>query len=324
MKIDIYTHVVPEKYKKALGRVAPDLEAATNRVPTLFDMDRRFAITDRYGEMQQVATLTLTASLVLRDPAHAVDFARRANDTMAELVSMHPHRFAAGVASVPATDMDAALEELQRAVEQLGLKGVHLFTPVAGRPLGLDNSGPLFQKMAEYGLPIWIHPMRPIDRHDYKSFYIDHVFGWPFQSTAAMTSLALDGLFERFPGIKVIVHHCGAMAPFFDARITESYESSDAIFNMRHERPLRKPLIDYFRMFSTDTALSGGTAGLMCGYALLGPERLLFGTDMPYDAKFGDGIIRETIGSVERMTIDAREKEMIYVGNARKLLGLPT
>ena len=322
MKIDIYTHVVPEKYKKALGKVAPHLEAATDGIPTLSNMEKRFAILDRYGEMKQVATLTMTASVVLRDPAYAVDFARRANDTMAELVAAHPDRFIAGTASVPALDIDSALEELERAVEQLGLKGLHLFTPVGGKPLDLENQGPLFEKMAHYDLPIWIHPMKPIDRTSYKSFYLDHVFGWPYESVAAMTSLVLDGLFERFPRIKIIVHHCGASVPFFQARITESYESSGAIFNMKHERELQNPLVDNYRMFYTDTALSGGTEGLTCGHTFFGPEHLLFGTDMPYDAEFGDRILRETIASVERMAINDREKEMIYSGNAKKVLGL--
>ena len=321
-KIDIYTHVVPERYKRALGKVMPDAEAATDQVPTLSDMDRRFKIMDRYGDIKQVATLTLTASQILNNTIHAVEFAQRANDEMAELVSRYPDRFAAGVASVPTTDMGAALFELERAVEKLGLKGVHLFTPVKGKPLSLDNAMPIFEKMAGYDLPIWIHPMRPIDRSDYRSFYLDHVFGWPYQSTAAMTYLALDGLFDLLPNVKVVIHHCGAMAPFFDARITESYDSSATIFGMQSGRSLQKSLIDYYKMFYTDTALSGGTAGLMCGYTVLGPDHLLFGTDMPYDAEFGDRILRNTIASVERMSVTNLEKEMIYSGNAEKLLNL--
>ncbi len=321
-RIDIYTHVVPERYKKALGRITPQLEATTDQVPTLSDMDRRFRIMDRYGEMKQVLTLTLTASLILNDPAHAVEFAKRANDEMAEIVVRYPERFAAGVTSIPTTDMDAALDEIDRSVKHLGLKGVHLFTPVKGKPLSLENSAPIFERIVAYDLPIWIHPVRPIDRRDYKVFYTDHVFGWPYESTAAMTSLVLDGFFDRYPRAKVIIHHCGALAPFFSARITESYDSSGTIFGMRQEGALTRPLIDYFKMFYTDTALSGGTAGLMCGYALFGPDHLLFGTDMPYDGQLGDRIVRNTIESVDRMAIDEREKRQIYSDNARKLCNL--
>jgi predicted TIM-barrel fold metal-dependent hydrolase len=298
------------------------VETATDQVPTLSDMDQRFRIMDRYGEMKQVLTLTLTASLILNDPVHAVEFAKRANDEMAELVAQYPGRFAAGVASIPTTDMDAALSEIERAVQKLGLKGVHLFTPMNGKPLCLDNSAPLFERMAAYDLPIWIHPVRPIDRSDYRTFYIDHVFGWPYESTAAMTSLVLDGLFDRFPSAKVIIHHCGALAPHFSARITESYESSGTIFSMRQKGALTRPLIEYFKMFYTDTALSGGTAGLMCGYALFGSDHLLFGTDMPYDAQLGDRIVRNTIESVDRMAIGEGEKQLIYSENATKLCNL--
>jgi aminocarboxymuconate-semialdehyde decarboxylase len=96
---------------------------------------------------------------------------------MSELVSRHPDRFAAGVASVPTTDTDAALGEIERAVEKLGLKGIHLFTPMKGKPLSLDNALPFFEKMAGYDLPIWIHPTRQIAPSDYREFYLDHVFG---------------------------------------------------------------------------------------------------------------------------------------------------
>jgi predicted TIM-barrel fold metal-dependent hydrolase len=321
-KIDIYTHVVPEKYKKAVGRIRPEVEATTDQVPTLSDLDKRFAVMDRYGDMKQVLTLTLTGSLILNDPAYAVDYAKRANDEMAEIVAKYPDRFAAGTAAVPTTDMEAAVSEIERAVEKLGLKGVHLFTPMKGKPLCLENSGPIFEKMSSYDLPVWIHPMRPIDRSDYRAFYLDHVFGWPYQSTAAMTYLALDGLFDRLPRVKIIIHHCGALAPFFDARITESYDSSATIFGMENKQKLEKPILDYYKMFYTDTALSGGTAGLMCGYTVLGPDHILFGSDMPYDEEQGDRILRNTIASVDRMTIGEKEKEMIYSGNAKKLLNL--
>ena len=101
-----------------------------------------------------------------------------------------------------------------------------------------------------------------------------------------MTGLALDGLFERLPRIKVIIHHCGALAPFFEARIDEAYYGSAVVHHIRHEG-LSRPLGDYMKVFYGDTALSGGTSGLMCGYAFFGAEHLLFGTDAPYDAEPG-------------------------------------
>ena len=266
-------------------------------------------------------TLAMTAALPLEDPKSAVDLAQRANDEMAEIVARHPDRFAAGVASLPLTDMEAAGRELDRAMGELGLKGVQLFTPRRNMPLSLEEFSPLFEKMTHYDLPIWIHPFRPIDRDDYRKYFVNHVFGWPYESSATMAYLIFDGLFDRFPEIRIIIHHCGAMAPFFAQKIQGGYDASGPIHGMKNEG-LEKPLLDYFKMFYTDTALSGGVAGLMCGHAFFGAGRLLFATDMPYDAEFGSRLLRETIGSVEQMTISKEEKEMIYEGNAKRLLHL--
>ncbi len=322
MKIDIFTHLVPPKYKAALGRVAPHLEAQVARMPTIYDLDRRFRIMDKYEDVRQVVTITKTAASILEDPQYGADFAKLVNDEMAEIVNKYPDRFAAGVASVPMTDMDEAVREIDRAVQGLGLKGVLLLTPIRNKPLDMEDFLPIFAKMSDLDLPIWIHPDLPIERDDYKKFFLSHVFGWPYESTAAMTYLVLSGLYERFPQLKIVIHHCGALVPFFDERIIESYLASDKIFGMDHQGKLSKHPIEYFKLFYVDTALSGGTNGLMCGHAFFGAGHLLFGTDMPMDSEFGDRMIWRTIESVERMAISDQEKKMIFEDNAKKLMNL--
>ncbi len=219
MKIDSYTHVVPEKFKQALGKVNTDLENRIARMPTLHDMDHRFRVMDNYEDVTQVLTLSLTGALILEDPKVAVDFAKLANDGIAEIVNAHPDRFAAGTASLPMTDGDAALKELDRAINELNLKGLQLYSPTNDKPLDSPEFLPFFEKMHGYDLPIWIHPKRPISQADYKSlneskYYIYHIFGWPYETTTAMTHMVFGGILERFPGIKIITHHCGAMVPF--------------------------------------------------------------------------------------------------------------
>src|SRR3990172_256016 len=88
--IDFFTHVVPPKYKLALSQLMPELDKRISGMPTLYDMDRRFRIMDNYPNLTQVLTLSLTAALVLENPGLAVDFAKRANDEMAELVAKYP------------------------------------------------------------------------------------------------------------------------------------------------------------------------------------------------------------------------------------------
>ena len=325
--IDMFTHVVPEKYKQALGRVRPDLDQRLAAMPTLYDMDRRFRIMDKYEGLKQVLTLSLTAALVLEDPVLAVDFAKRANDEMAELAERHPDRFTAAAASLPMPDMDAATKELERAVHELKLKGIQLFTPAMDKPLDSPEFLPLFERMAKYDLPVWIHPVRWMDRADYKTlreskYYIYHVFGWPYETTAAMVHLVFAGVLERFPGIKIIVHHCGGMVPFFEQKIVESYEASEVIHAQEYKNLVKKPPIEYFKMFYGDTALNGSAAGLMCGYRFFGADHLVFATDMPFDVEMGDRGVRKTIQSVEALDLRPAEKKMVYEDNARKLLWL--
>jgi len=325
--IDMFTHVVPEKYRQALGRVRPDLDQRLAAMPTLYDMDRRFRIMDKYEGLKQVLTLSLTAALVLEDPVLAVDFAKRANDEMAELAGRHPDRFTAAAASLPMPDMDAATKELERAVQELKLKGIQLFTPSMDKPLDSPEFLPLFERMAKYDLPVWIHPVRWMDRADYKTlreskYYIYHVFGWPYETTAAMVHLVFAGVLERFPGIKIIVHHCGGMVPFFEQKIVESYEASEVIHAQEYKNLVKKPPIEYFKMFYGDTALNGSAAGLMCGYRFFGADHLVFATDMPFDVELGDRGVRKTIQSVEALDLRPAEKKMVYEDNARKLLRL--
>jgi aminocarboxymuconate-semialdehyde decarboxylase len=125
---------------------------------------------------------------------------------------------------------------------------------------------------------------------------------------------------ERFPGIKIIAHHCGGMVPYYEQKIVESYNASEVIHGQEYKNLLARPPIEYFKMFYGDTALNGSAAGLMCGYRFFGADHLVFATDMPFDVEFGDRGIRKTIQSVEALGLSEAEKQMVYEDNARRLL----
>jgi aminocarboxymuconate-semialdehyde decarboxylase len=199
--------------------------------------------------------------------------------------------------------------------------------PLETEPIDKPELMPLFEQMAAYDLPIWIHPRTTPDFPDYttekKSKYrIWQIFGWPYQTAAAMTRLVFSGVFEKYPNIKILTHHAGSMVPFFENRIRAQYDYDEILYHGELKKGLTREPLDYFRMFFGDTALNGNTAALMCAYHFLGPGHLLFGTDMPHDEEMGDLSIRETIASIERMDIPDREKGMIFEGNAKILLNL--
>src|SRR3990170_5373371 len=137
-KIDIFTHIFPERYVARMRQVAPDYKDAGKRVrgvPMLVDLDVRFRVMDTFEGYQQILSIATPPIEAYADPAEAVDLARRANDGMAELVVQYPDRFPGFIASLPMNDPDAAARETDRAVRDLGARGIQIFTNVNGRPI---------------------------------------------------------------------------------------------------------------------------------------------------------------------------------------------
>ena len=331
MKIDISAHIMPRKYVDAVAKKGSSrFQGTIQGTPTLVDLDSRFRIMDKYDDLVQV----LTIAGPVESPVGAVagheasELAKIANDAMAELTVRYPDRFIAAVASLPLSDMDAALKETDRAIGELRFRGVLVNASTHRKPIDGPEFMPLYQKMSEYNLPIWIHPWRLPIVPDYAGeemslYRIWHTWGWPYETTAAMTRLVFSGVLERYPNLKFVTHHCGAMIPFFEQRIVGCYDDAEMRRNDKSKVGLTKHLLEYFRMFYADTAVQGSTPALMCGYAFFGADHLLFGTDMPHDSQLGDRNIRETIRSIEEMDIPASDKKKVFEDNARQLLRLP-
>ena len=227
MKIDVFPHILPRRYFDYLDAQASSRFHQWGRMrglPVLFDLDERFRIMDRHEGYVQVLTLAAPAIEMVADPDEAPEFARLANDEMAALVGRYPDRFPGFVASLPMNNPEAALREVERAIGTLQATGVQIFSSVAGRPLDQPEFRPLFDRMAELDLPIWIHPARTAATADYpdesrSKYDIWWAFGWPYETSAAMARLVFSGLFDRQPNLKIITHHCGAMIPYFEGRV---------------------------------------------------------------------------------------------------------
>ena len=330
MKIDIFTHVQPERYKRALYRYSDKFvtdKKIQDKRPTLTDHEARLRILDEYEDMVQVLSVTMPPLEDIVDPKEAAELARISNDEMAELIARHPKNYITAIANLPMNNIDAALKETQRAVKELGFRGVQIYTSIQGKPLSSEEFIPLYELMSGFNLPIWIHPLRRSEVGDYPSENVSYnqifsIFGWPYETTAAMTRLIFAGIFEKFPSIKFITHHCGAMVPYFADRIIAHYNNGLQRLGLDYFPGLTKHPIEYFRMFYNDTALNGNPSALMCGYDFFGEDHLLFGSDMPYDVQYGALSIRQTIEAIDSMAIPESSKKKIYEGNARKLLNL--
>jgi predicted TIM-barrel fold metal-dependent hydrolase len=333
MKIDLFNHIFPRKFFDKMLAVAPqhgDMGKRVRNIPVLFDMDLRFRVMDRFGDYRQVVSMASPPMEAFAGPEVTPELARIANDEMAELVSRHPDRFAGFAASLAMNNPAEAERELHRVMRDLGARGVQIFSNVAGRPLDRDEFRFLFEAMAGYDLPIWLHPARGADFADYKSedrsrYEIWWTFGWPYETSVAMARLVFAGVFDRLPSLKVITHHMGAMIPYFEGRVGHGWDQLGLRTTEEDYTALRKSMkmrpLDYFKLFYADTALFGSLAGTQCGLAFFGVDRVLFASDTPFEPEPGL-YIRETVDVIERLEITADERERIYWKNAKRLLKL--
>lgn len=327
--IDIYTHIMPERFFAELTKTSPKLGnigARMRAVKPIHDLDVRFRLMDGAGvDYRQVISLP---NPPLEDVCGADDAARLArvgNDGMAELCAKHPDRFPAFAASISMLDIDAALAEIDRAVTQLGARGIQIFTNVAGKPLDLPEFEPVFAAMARHDLPIWLHPARTSDMTDYASepksrYEMWWCFGWPYETSVAMSRIVFSGLLDRYENLNIITHHCGGMIPYFDGRVGPGLEvlghrTLDEDYS-GVLKALKRPHMEYFHRFYGDTAMFGASNGLHSGLKFFGADHVVFSTDSPFAP------IKETIVALDALELSAEDRTKITGGNARRLLKL--
>ncbi|HEU4618625.1 MAG TPA: amidohydrolase family protein, partial [Gammaproteobacteria bacterium] len=223
MKIDVFTHFAPAGFAEYLERFALGRAAVPRwrRIPTLVDLDARRRLLDPLDDYVQVLSLPNPAIEAFGPPSDAREIARVANDSLAELCARHRDRFPAFVANLPMNDPAAAVEEAERAVRDLGAAGCLVYTNVLGAPLSDPVYAPIFAKAAELDCPLWLHPIRGPETPDYKTedasrHEIWFMFGWPYETAAAMARLVFSGLFDRLPNVKIITHHLGGLVPYLE------------------------------------------------------------------------------------------------------------
>ena len=228
--IDAFNHILPKKYQAVLEQKVPNRDMSSNlsryaeTVPTLLDLDARFRLMDSVEGYMQVLTLAAPTVESVASPEVAVDLCRFANDEMAELVEKYPDRFAAAIAALPLNDLDASLKEIDRAIRDLRLRGIQMYSDVNGMPLDAEALYPIYEKMERYNLPILIHPKRSPALPDYPGeensrYRAWTKLGWPVASSMAMFRLVYGGVMERFPNLKIVTHHCGGVIPYLAGRM---------------------------------------------------------------------------------------------------------
>ena len=335
MKIDLFNHFYPKAFWDEFvnrGGSFKDMGKRVQNILTIHDLDARFRVMDEFGDYRQFLSLSSPPLEAMAGPAVSPTLARVANDGLADLVAKYPDRFIGFTASLPLNNPDESLKEMERAVTQLGARGIQIFTNVNGKPLDDPEFEPMFEEAHRRDLPIWMHPARGPNFPDYQSeskslYEIWWTLGWPYETSVAMARMAFSGLLDRLPNLKIITHHMGGMMPYFEGRVGYGWDqlgtrTSDTDY-FALLRSLKKRPIDYFRMFYADTALFGALAGTKCGLDFFGVGHVVFASDAPFEPQPGL-YIRETIRVIESLDLTVEQKDRIYRRNALRLLKLET
>jgi aminocarboxymuconate-semialdehyde decarboxylase len=321
MNIDIHAHHVDHRYIDELQRVLKLKTERTSDGKTLlrhdgftiawtrsdmFDVDHRLRDMDEKGIDLRVLSLS-TPNVYPWTGAEQVRITRHVNDELARFCQVHPERFV-GLASLPLHDIEASLQEIDRAAGELGLRGLVVGSNVGGPPLNDPVYEPLWEKINRLQLPVFEHPMFPKDTSDMREFELPLRVGFVFETTLVAARLIYSGIFERYPDFPYILAHTGGALIVVLERLDNGYRLFPDCRKYISKRPS-----EYARRFYYDTC-AFSEAALMMAVDAVGVRQLLFGTDDPF--------IGADTAHVTGLPISGSDKAAILGGNAARIFRL--
>jgi len=285
--------------------------------------DRRVKLMDAHGIETMILSLNAPAVQAITDRARAIEVARRANDLLAKECARRPDRFLA-FAALPLQDPDAAAQELNRCIGELGFVGalVNGFSQDATQGDGQDllyydlpQYRPFWAEVARLHVPFYLHPRNPLPR-DARS-YDGHPWllgpTWAFAQETAVHALRLmgSGLFDEFPSLQIILGHMGEGIPYMLWRI----DNRNAWITTPPRYPAKRRFADYFtENFHITTSGNFRTQTLIDAILELGSDRIMFSTDWPFENidHAADWFDSATIAEADRVKIGRANAQKLF------------
>jgi len=271
-RIDVHHHILPPDYVQRIGdaRIGPMMVSGKTPV---WSPDHSLALMDRH-EIETAVTSISAPGLELADPAETADLTRHCNDYAAALRRDHPGRFGL-FAALPLPHVDASLEEIRYALDDLRADGIGLMTSYAGQHPGEPAFAPVFDELDRRGAVVFFHPTAAACCTCLPGLPAA-TLEFPFDTTRAVASLLFSGTFNRCRNIRWIFSHAGGTVPFLAERMARLEQRPD--FKPAVPEGVREEL----RRLYFDTALSANGVALSALLELTAPEHILFGSDYPF------------------------------------------
>jgi aminocarboxymuconate-semialdehyde decarboxylase len=319
LRIDVHAHMIPAAFVHGDEvRYPLDGSGEVHVMPlrpqpnfpddSIFSVERRLRDMDEQGiDMHAISLQPMFTDHL--PPERAVRVCRSINNAFAEVVSANPQRFVA-LANLPMQAPQEAARELERAVRDLGLRGAEICSQIGGMNLDDASLAPFWAKAQELDVPIFIHPAGvPGLQERLGRYYLTNLIGNPMDTTIAAASLVFGGVLRDFPRLNVYLAHGGGACPYIRYRWEHGWK-----VRPEGKQFIDRPPSEYFSRLYFDSLTHGGPA-LSFLAATVGPERIMLGTDYPFDMGNYNSVanIQNVIGVTDA------ERDLMLGGNAMRL-----
>jgi aminocarboxymuconate-semialdehyde decarboxylase len=321
--IDWHNHFYPDPYIRGLEKESTYAKVEKDEQNRLLihyegdynivvgphiDVEERLKGMDKAGIDMHVLTLT-TPSVEREEPDIGLKLARLANEGYRDIIENHPDRFTA-LAALPLQDPIVAAEELERAVEELGLRGGTLMSNINGKPIDIKEMDPVYDKAVKLDVPLYIHPTSPINSKSMEDFRLVPILGFGVDTSLAVLRIVFSGILEKYPKLKLVASHLGGVYPYLRGRIDTGFHAYPEC-----KENISKPPSHYLKKIFMDSIIYNNDV-LMSTLKFCGPEKIVLGSDDPH--QIGD--IEQAVERIRKLHINEDEKQLILSENSRKLL----
>lgn len=325
MIIDFHNHFFPAEYLDAVRRGPSSFRVTEDEagnpvlhspgdynvlVPGHRDAVFRAQVLDEAGVDRQVLSFTAPGTSI-ESPERAAELAPLVNSGLARVAADNPTRYTA-LAHLPLNHPEAAEAELRRAIDELGFRGVMLYSNASGVPLADPRFQPLWKIADAHKLVVYIHPTFPVGVEAMKDYMLMPLVGFLMDTTLAAAHLVYAGVPERFPRICWVLGHLGGAIPYLAERLDRGYEAFRRCREQLSEPPSRTLARFYYDTVNFDPK------ALRLALDFAGADRLLAGSDYPHMI----GSLDKMKESIRALRLPPQDEAKVLGGNAARLLGI--
>jgi aminocarboxymuconate-semialdehyde decarboxylase len=324
MRLDLHTHYYPEAFFQRIRDLSSEFSFDTDPTgqtiikyrgarffgitPPMTDPAKRLEDMDRVGIDVEVLSLS-TPNVFFTDEKHQPEVAKMVNDAYADLAAKHPKRFK-GFASIPLDAGDRALEELHRAIEELGMSGVILLSNIRGKPLISAEYRPFFEEANRMKLCIFLHPMLPPDPTPFNQYVLGPIVAFPCDTTLAVARMCYHGMLREFPDIRWIIAHAGGAIPYLMERLDNGFRD----FAECRKNIDQLPSTYLKKLYYDTVTFSPHVLNMVRG--MVGVDHMVMGSDYPHKL----GSIERSVSSIGDLDIPEGDKQSIFSKTALSIL----